>query len=1384
MRKRVLSALLVFCMVLTLLPGTALAANYWQNLSRLEAAQTADGMLNRTSTEDVVLIYTRGATAAYENYAEANQIKVACYSGSEQFSEMFSLIKDYEWGTSVSFPMISAYNGVTRSYETITGQGGMADFEALLDRVGIPSDSGTASSQPLYSSNAGAQNYLGYGAQWAQPVKSYLYENAVGGVSRVEYYGNAVIVEDYDSSYRFLSRKEIHSELPIWGGFFAGATSNFLIFGKENPSQSNSAEVVRIVKYSKDWQRQGSYSLNGANTTVPFDAGSVRCTELNGDLYVRTCHEMYTSSDGKNHQSNMTIVVHESDMSLKEAHYAVVGGRPDNYTSHSFNQFILTDSNGKVVMVDHGDAYARAISIAQYGGGNSIILNIPGMTGANATGTSVGGLAETSSGYVTAYTYDGVGTGTGNSNRNVYLAYTSKDGLKNSTPVQVTPGKGTYSNPVLAPTSLNGGYLLWNDASGALCYTTYSVDGSVGSTQTASGLLSDCQPISHDGKMVWYTTNSSAPVFYTLDESGVRAINASTAEKATPAVKANNIEAAVGAALPEITGTATYNGSPVAGTWSFVGTAPSTATANVFENVRVKFVPTDTAAYSAVETTITVTIVAVPVEKVTPTVTAADITAVEGSTLTITGTAKDGDKDVEGTWSFVDAAPTAVGKHENVKVKFVPKDAETYNEAETTITVTITAKPAEKVTPALTAADITAVEGSTLTITGTAKDGDKDVEGTWSFVDAAPTAVGKHENVKVKFVPKDAETYNEAETTITVTITAKPAEKVTPVLTAENITAVVGSELVITGTAKDGDKVVEGTWSFVGAAPTAVGTYRGVKVKFVPADTAAYNEAETAITVTITPAPVEPVAPTVTVQDITVDYTGTPVADSAIRGTANVPGRWSFVGAVPTAVGVHTVTVRFTPSNTVNYLTVEKAITLTINRASQALVITSPAVVRYDSRLTLTTNSPAGLVTYTVTDGTGRAEIAGDVLTPLAVGTVTVTANRAATETLDAASATQVITIEPVPVDQIDVPSGSYPDLIITDGRASSFAVDVTRAMTYRHLYETLFNRGELRLARTGADMSMSLEEINPYDTYLLEWWPNSTTRLEITVNPRENEENYISINTSDGGGVIPNVRRAETGERVILYVHPEAGYEMDSLTVTDGRGRQISCRSLGNDSYSFSMPASRVNVDVDFVKSQPNAPAEDDIYNQPFTGLGTPGISGIVLNPAAMPFTDVKGPDWFYNYVEYMWKHYLMSGTSETRFDPNVTTSRAMIWTIMARMNNVRTDINPGSTWYEKGMLWAMEKGITDGSNAMGDITREQLATMLWRNAGSPAAGGDLSRFSDAGSVSAYALNAVRWAAGNGILSGINGRIEPQGTATRAQVAAMIARYGDKTVR
>ncbi len=92
------------------------------------------------------------------------------------------------------------------------------------------------------------------------------------------------------------------------------------------------------------------------------------------------------------------------------------------------------------------------------------------------------------------------------------------------------------------------------------------------------------------------------------------------------------------------------------------------------------------------------------------------------------------------------------------------------------------------------------------------------------------------------------------------------------------------------------------------------------------------------------------------------------------------------------------------------------------------------------------------------------------------------------------------------------------------------------------------------------------------------------------------------------------------------------------------------------------------------------------------------------------------------------------------------------------------------------------MEQGVPDGTTPMQEVTREQLVTMLWRNAGSPGSGtADLSQFSDAASVSAYAQSAVRWAVGMGVLTGSNGKLDPHGTATRAQVAAMVARYGDR---
>ena len=134
------------------------------------------------------------------------------------------------------------------------------------------------------------------------------------------------------------------------------------------------------------------------------------------------------------------------------------------------------------------------------------------------------------------------------------------------------------------------------------------------------------------------------------------------------------------------------------------------------------------------------------------------------------------------------------------------------------------------------------------------------------------------------------------------------------------------------------------------------------------------------------------------------------------------------------------------------------------------------------------------------------------------------------------------------------------------------------------------------------------------------------------------------------------------------------------------------------------------------------------------------------------------------------------MSGVSSAEFSPYETTSRAMIWTILARLHSVSTD--SGAVWYEQGMQWAMQQGISDGTNPTESITREQLATMLWRDAGSPSSTDGLSRFSDSGTVSSYAQTAMSWAVANGIMQGSDGMLAPGGTATRAETAAMIARY------
>ena len=200
---------------------------------------------------------------------------------------------------------------------------------------------------------------------------------------------------------------------------------------------------------------------------------------------------------------------------------------------------------------------------------------------------------------------------------------------------------------------------------------------------------------------------------------------------------------------------------------------------------------------------------------------------------------------------------------------------------------------------------------------------------------------------------------------------------------------------------------------------------------------------------------------------------------------------------------------------------------------------------------------------------------------------------------------------------------------------------------------------------------------------------------------------------TTENGFIIVSPKNATNGSTVTVTVKPDDGYQLDKLTVADAKGGAISVTDKGNGKYTFTMPASKVTVTPIFVK--------------------------IAQQPTGKTFVDVEKSDWFADAVAYVTEKGLMNGTGSDTFSPNASTTRGMLMTVLARYAG--EDTTGGVTWYEKGMNWAKANGVSDGTNPEVNITREQLVTMLYRYAGSPKANGSLDSFSDAASVSSYAV-------------------------------------------
>ncbi len=172
--------------------------------------------------------------------------------------------------------------------------------------------------------------------------------------------------------------------------------------------------------------------------------------------------------------------------------------------------------------------------------------------------------------------------------------------------------------------------------------------------------------------------------------------------------------------------------------------------------------------------------------------------------------------------------------------------------------------------------------------------------------------------------------------------------------------------------------------------------------------------------------------------------------------------------------------------------------------------------------------------------------------------------------------------------------------------------------------------------------------------------------------------------------------------------------------------------------------------------------------------------FSAFMIMEQHLPFSDIATDDWFYEAISYAYVNNIMNGVSATEFSPNTATTRAMIWTVLARIDGYQFTTEP-NPWYAEAQTWAIANGISDGENPLAEITREQFATMLYRYAAPAAITGQtmLAQFSDNANISEYAIAAMEWAVASGIISGYqDGTILPQGIASRAEIATMLMRY------
>lgn len=258
---------------------------------------------------------------------------------------------------------------------------------------------------------------------------------------------------------------------------------------------------------------------------------------------------------------------------------------------------------------------------------------------------------------------------------------------------------------------------------------------------------------------------------------------------------------------------------------------------------------------------------------------------------------------------------------------------------------------------------------------------------------------------------------------------------------------------------------------------------------------------------------------------------------------------------------------------------------------------------------------------------------------------------------------------------------------------------------------------------------------------------------------------------TVENGTVGISPKNASKGTEVTVTVTPDEGYVLESLTVTDKNGTEIELTDQGDGKYSFTMPASNVKIDAVFTEEEP---------------------------VSTLPFSDVASDDWFCEAVQYVFDNGMMNGVGNDSFAPDSNLTRGMIAQVLYNLEGTPEagsdafgDVEAGQ-WYANAVNWAAANDIVSGygDDTFGpqkDITREQMAQILYNYAVfkgyDVSVQGDLSAFEDGSETSDWALPAVKWAVGSGLLQGYSGRLNPAGTATRAEVAQILMNFCENIV-